>query len=136
MSFASMQGRSMYIGSTIGEGALRFSDGTVQQTAYPGASGDITCENLTVSESAIIGSSGTSDDRSLTIYGTVAQQLSNSQSTQYGSNSLTNVTTGAYNTAVGYGCLQKNTSGGFNTAMGNSALNLIDFKIKFKTMFC
>ena len=129
MSFASMQGRSMYIGSTIGEGALRFSDGTVQQTAYPGASelGDITCDTLTVSESAIIGS-GTSDDTtSLTIYGTAQQvikndDLSDSLCTQYGSNSLTNLTTGLSNTAFGYNSLTNNTGGYYNTGVGNNAL--------------
>ena len=137
MSFASMQGRSMYIGSTIGEGALRFSDGTVQQTAYPGASGDITCKNLTVNETATIntldvtgtatiGSSTNDNTTSLTIYGTVQQQLSANYCTQFGSNALTggtNVNTGENNTAFGYSSMQNNSTGYSNTSFGDYSLN-------------
>ncbi len=36
MSYSQMRGQSILIGSTIGEGVLKFSDGTKQYTAYPG----------------------------------------------------------------------------------------------------
>ena len=113
----------MYIGSTIGEGALRFSDGTVQQTAYPGASGNITCSNLTVNETATIGS-GTTNDVALTIYGSVQQQLGSNTTycTQFGSNALTSNTTGQNNTAFGYGSMQYNTTGYANTSFGANSL--------------
>ena len=135
MSYASMKGQSMYIGSTIGTGELRFSDGTVQTTAYtasanPDDGTSLTLADLTVTdtatiETAYIGSN--SSTSGLVVYGLVQQVLSGDYCTQYGSNSLTS-NTGLNNTAFGSSCMSTNTTGSYNTGLGDYALTLIQLE--------
>ena len=109
MSAASMFGQSIALGTTVGEGEIYFSDGTVQTTAYTPSNITVdyltvnetatintltvdetaTINTLTVTDTATIGSSTNNNMTSLTIYCAVQQQLSADNCTQFGSNSLT-----------------------------------------------
>ena len=80
-----------------------------------------TINTLTVNETATIGSSTNNDTISLTIYGTVQQQLSADNCTQFGSSSLTS-NTGSNNTAFGSTCMSTNTTGSYNTGMGANSM--------------
>jgi hypothetical protein len=126
MSFASMQGKSMFIGSSIGEGQLVFSDGSVQTTAYTGTSdtsGNVNATNLTVSGTSTLGSSTEESQSTLTIYGRAQQLLSDSDSTQFGANCLANITTGSANTSFGTNSQALTSSGSQNSSFGNYSLN-------------
>ena len=146
MSYASMKGQSMYIGSTIGTGELRFSDGTIQTTAYTGTTDgttDLSVNTLTVTQSATIENAAIGSDTNtanLIIYGRAQQLLSNDSSTAFGTNALLNLqssgsantsvgvnsgyytNTGYNNTSVGTYSLQNNSTGSDNVAIGTLAL--------------
>ena len=141
MSAASMFGQSIALGTTVGEGEIYFSDGTVQSTAYTPSNIAVdyltvnetatinaltvnetaTINTLDVTDTATIGSSTNNDTISLTIYGTVQQQLSADNCTQFGSSSLTS-NTGSNNTAFGSTCMSTNTTGSYNTGMGANSM--------------
>jgi hypothetical protein len=129
MSAQSMLGSSIFIGSTIGEGELVFSDGTVQTTAYNASTTngetDLTLANLTVTETATIETAyigSNSSTSGLVVYGNVSQVLPDSSSCQYGANNQSGDVTGTANTSFGQVCLNNVTSGSQNCGMGNSAL--------------
>jgi hypothetical protein len=122
MSYSQMRGQSILIGSTIGEGVLKFSDGTKQYTAYPGTLTDgLTVDTLNVTQSATIGTTTTESTPSLTIYGTVQQKLTGDYCTQFGLSALTS-NTGENNTAFGYGSMQSNSTGYSNASFGDYSL--------------
>ena len=113
MSAQSMLGSSIFIGSTIGEGELVFSDGTVQTTAYNASTTngetDLTVNNLTVTETATIETAYIGSDSSssgLVVYGNVQQVLPDSGTCQYGANCINSSEyTGTGNSAFGQVCL-------------------------------
>ena len=126
MSYKAMSGQTVFIGTTIGEGELVFSDGTIQTTAYTatktGDSTSLSIDTLNVADTATIGSQQTYHP-SLTIYGSVQQLLTDSASTAFGQNCLTNDTTGANNTAFGANSMALNTTGYCNTGVGDYSLS-------------
>ena len=74
MSAASMFGQSIALGTTVGEGELYFSDGTVQTTAYNPS--NITVDYLTVNETATINTldgTDTATVNTLTVNGKINQ---------------------------------------------------------------
>jgi len=124
MSSASMQGTTRFVSSLL-EGGLIFSDGTRQITAYTATDNgsDLTIGNLTVTETAIIGSSTTESTPSLTVYGRASQLLSNDSSTAFGTNALLNLqSTGAANTSVGFNSGYYTSTGDNNTSVGTYSL--------------
>ena len=150
MSAQSMLGSSIFIGSTIGEGELVFSDGTVQTTAYNASTTngetDLTVNNLTVTETATIETAYIGSDSSssgLVVYGNVQQVLPDSGTCQYGANCinsseytgtgnsgfgqvcLNNITSGNNNSALGYSALANLTTGTNNTSVGSGAMNAL-----------
>jgi hypothetical protein len=145
MSAASMFGQSIALGTTVGEGEIYFSDGTVQTTAYNPS--NITVDYLTVNETATINTLNTtvtatintldvtetatietayigsnSSTSGLVVYGNVSQVLPDSSSCQYGANNQSGDITGTANTSFGQTCMNNVTSGSQNCGMGNSAL--------------
>nr|WPF46681.1 MAG: hypothetical protein [Lake Baikal virophage 9] len=131
MSSASMQGSTRYV-SSLKEGGLLFSDGSTQTTAYTATTNsdgttDLSLANLTVTDSATIETCYVGSNAStsgLVIYGNCSQLLSDTTTTQYGQNTLNNVTSGKTlsNTAFGSVCLNNLSIGSNNCGMGYATL--------------
>ena len=115
MSFAACRGLTLFVGNTVGEGLLDFSDGTIQSTAYPGTATEFTIPTLTVTETSNLG--GTTN-----ITGNVYQIIGDTKNTQYGYQALTNSSNGTLNTAIGYEAMAANSAGNYNTSVGDYSL--------------
>ena len=138
MSAASMFGQSIALGTTVGEGEIYFSDGTVQTTAYNPS--NITVDYLTVNETATINTlntTGTATINTLNTTGTATintldvSETATIETAYIGSNSSTSglvvygnvsqVLSSTQSTQFGSNSLPSNT-GPNNTAVGYNCM--------------